>query len=874
VETSLLATKLFIPPLRLPLVTRPRLLERLQESLRYNFLLVSAPAGFGKTTLLCEWLRQEKPHIPVAWISLDEGENDPVRFWDYFISALKTLQSGIGETALSLLHSPQPPPIESTLTTLINDITPIPEDFILVLDDYHFIKSQPVHTGITYLLEHLPPRMHLVITTRKDPPLPLAHFRGRGTMLEIRADDLRFTVEEAANLLRELNAPALSVKDTEALNAKTEGWVVGLKMAALSIRGKKDTTEFITSFTGSQRYVMDYLIEEVLKKQPDEIQDFLIKTSVLERLSAPLCDAVTASIGSQEKLTNLELENMFIVPLDESRQWYRYEHLFADLLRHRLENKFGSEEVVGLHRRASRWYEDNEFPEEAIHHALAARDWENTIKLIHTPFLMMPRWGTVTTLNWLRQVPEELIRENVQLYLQYIWALITIGQFDAADTCLKYLDEIAGDDNHLQGSIAAEWCFMARSRGDLANTEEYAKKALSLLPASDTETRGVVSLNWGISLIARQLFKEAEPLLTEAYEAASQKGDRFSIILALSFLANIATFRGRLHEAARIYQQAIDVDDGSPANAYTHTTFFIVLYEWNDLEAAAFHQERAVELNRLFGHPETLAWTYCGTARVRLALGDIEGAAEALERADRLMNDVELPPYHQARIVAHQIALAATQEDPESTSHWVDKFSEYSPFLFQIVPLCALRLLLGREKKDARAKILQAAYEQYTQTGLQYAAISIRLLQALDSPAPDQTLSFLAEALTLARPEGYIRTFVEVGIQLAPLLKQAISRGIEPEYARKLLTIIEAEERQRKARKAGTISSSRIPGLLSERELEVLPLLADGLSNRQIADRLFVSLSTSKAHVHNILQKLNTDSRTQAVARARELKLL
>jgi LuxR family maltose regulon positive regulatory protein len=742
-----------------------------------------------------------------------------------------------------------------------------------VLDDYHFIKSQPVHTGITYLLEHLPPRMHLVITTRKDSPLPLAHFRGRGTMLEIRADDLRFTVEEAANLLRELNAPALSVKDTEALNAKTEGWVVGLKMAALSIRGKKDTTEFITSFTGSQCYVMDYLIEEVLKKQPDEIQDFLIKTSVLERLSAPLCDAVTASIGSQEKLTNLELENMFIVPLDESRQWYRYEHLFADLLRHRLENKFGSEEVVGLHRRASRWYEDNEFPEEAIHHALAARDWENTIKLIHTPFLMMPRWGTVTTLNWLRQVPEELIRENVQLYLQYIWALITIGQFDAADTCLKYLDRIAGDDNHLQGSIAAERCFMARSRGDLANTEEYAKKALSLLPASEIEKRGVVSLNWGISLIARHLFDKAEPLLNEAYEAASQRGDSFCIILALSFLANIATFRGRLHEAARIYQKAIDVDDGSPANAYTHTTFFIVLYEWNDLEAAAFHQERAVELNRLFGHPETLAWTYCGTARVRLALGDIEGAAEVLERADHLMNDVELPPYHQARIAAHQIALAVAQEDPESTSRWVDKFSEYRIY-FQSIPLCAMRLLFGRLEKDTRAKMLQAAYEECVQIGLQYAAISIRLLQALDSPAPDQALSFLAEALTLAKPEGYIRTFVEAGIPLDPLLKQAISRGIEPEYARKLLTIIEAEERQRKARKAGLIPSSHVPGLLSEREFEVLPLLADGLSNRQIADRLFVSLSTSKAHVHNILQKLNAHSRTQAVARARDLKLI
>ncbi|HEX9976361.1 MAG TPA: hypothetical protein VGA82_03835, partial [Dehalococcoidales bacterium] len=383
VATSLLATKLFVPPARPGLVARPRLQERFRVAFNYGLVLVSAPAGFGKTTLVSEWVHSSRPPVPTAWLSLEEGENDPVRFWDYFIAALKILKPAVGETALSLLHAPEPYPTESLLTALINDLTGIRKDFLVVLDDYHLIVAEPIHAGIAFLLDHMPPKMHLIISTRVDPPLPLAHFRGRGTMLEIGAEDLRFTLEEATALLEGLQDLELGADDVSALNARTEGWVVGLKMAALSMRGQKDMRRFLTTFTGSQRYVMDYLVEEVLRRQSPEVQDFLLKTAVLERLTGPLCDSVTGHNDSQEMLIKLESAfGGFLVPLDESRQWYRYHHLFAELLRHQLERISGAEEVTLLHQRASQWYEDNKLPDDAIHHSLVARDWERAMRLI------------------------------------------------------------------------------------------------------------------------------------------------------------------------------------------------------------------------------------------------------------------------------------------------------------------------------------------------------------------------------------------------------------------------------------------------------------------------------------------------------------
>ncbi len=408
-DTPLLATKLFVPQPRPGLVARPRLVERLSDALNSGLALVSAPAGFGKTTAVVQWALQSKD-ASVAWVSLDDGDNDPARFWDYFIAGIKKFNPVAGDAASFVLHSDQSFTFETVLTSLINDMADITKDLIVVLDDYHLIKSDAIHAAMAFLLDHMPPRVHLIIATRADPPLPLPHLRGRGTLVEVVADDLRFTDEEAARLLKEMLGAPLSAEQTATMNAHTEGWVVGLKMAALSMRGEKDIDALISGFTGSHRYVMDYLLEEVLKRQTDEVRDFLMTTSVLERMTGPLCDYITERIRGREILLELDRAQLFLVPLDDTREWYRYHHLFAELLRHQLEIRRGSEIVNQLHRRASQWYEEGRMPDDAIHHALAARDWERGMNLIGAESELRSKrgeWGTL--LGWFQAIPDEIL---------------------------------------------------------------------------------------------------------------------------------------------------------------------------------------------------------------------------------------------------------------------------------------------------------------------------------------------------------------------------------------------------------------------------------------------------------------------------------
>lgn len=559
-DTSLLTTKLYIPPARPGMVLRPRLMERLGTALGCSLVLISAPAGFGKTTLVSEWLRQSKDKIRTAWVSLDDGDNDPVRFWDYFIASLKTLQPSTGENALSLLHSAEAYSAESILTALINDLADVQDDFAVVLDDYHLIKSEPIHASITFLLEHLPAKMHIVIATRADPSLPLSRFRGRGALLEIDADDLRFNQDETGDLLKKLQDLDLTAEDISALNAKTEGWAVGLKMAALSMREQKDVKKFLTSFSGSERYITDYLVEEVLQRQSEEVRDFLLKTSVLERMTAPLCDALTGNSGSQKMLAKLEQVNLFLIPLDGSRQWYRYHHLFAELLRQQLETMEGAGEVSRLHLRASQWYEDNNFVDDAVHHALAAKDWQRSMRLIsNLADNLVKRGEMLTLLNWLQTVPEEALRTNLNLYRQYSHALVQTGRLEAAEVALSHLEKTNQADASLQGEIAAEQAFQAFRRQDLSRSTELAKKALALLPADSIALRGRASHTLGLDLYEIGLFDEAWPLFTDAYEMGRQAADYMHATIAIAYLANISIQQGKLRRAAELSRQAIEM---------------------------------------------------------------------------------------------------------------------------------------------------------------------------------------------------------------------------------------------------------------------------------------------------------------------------
>src|SRR5438874_4914579 len=436
--TSILATKLYLPRLRPNVVSRPRLLERLNAGLHRKLTLIAAPAGFGKTTLVSEWV--EGIERPTAWLSLDEGDNDPTRFLTYLVAALQTIAANIGEGVLGVLQSSQPPPSEAILTALLNEITTLPDHFVLVLDDYHVIDAKPVDIALTYLVEHLPPQMHLVIATREDPQLPLARLRAQGQLIELRAADLRFTPSEAAEFLNQVMGLNLSAQDIAALEARTEGWIAGLQLAALSMQGHKDATGFIRSFTGSHHFVMDYLVEEVLQQQSESVQTFLLRTSILDRLCGPLCDAVLLghSASGQETLEYLEQANLFIVPLDNERRWYRYHHLFADLLRQRLHQRSASspgderDGVAELHRRASQWYEDNGLEIEAFHHAVAANDIERAERLIEGAGVPLHfRGGGAPIRDWLESLPAAVLNARPSLLLTYASALMMTGQHTA-----------------------------------------------------------------------------------------------------------------------------------------------------------------------------------------------------------------------------------------------------------------------------------------------------------------------------------------------------------------------------------------------------------------------------------------------------------
>ena len=517
----LLETKLYIPRWRTGLVSRPRLLERLDQAIERKLTLVSAPAGFGKTTLLAEWLAATPSNERTAgWVSLDRSDNDPAFFWAYFITALQKIQPGVGERARSLLHSPQPPPIESVLTTLINEINAIEEDFALILDDFHVIDALPAHDGIAFLLDHLPPHMHLVIASRADPLLPLARLRARGEATELRAADLRFTPGEVAAFLNEAMGLKLSSQDVAALETRTEGWIAGLQLAALSMQGREDVAGFVAAFTGDDRYIVDYLVEEVLQRQPERVRSFLLQTCILDRLCGPLCDAVTGQERGKSMLEALERGNLFVIPLDDRRQWYRYHHLFADVLHaHSTERQ---PDLPVRHRRASEWYEQNGLPSDAVRHALAADDFERAAALVELagPSMRMSR-QEATLLGWVKALPDELIRARPVLCVVSAWALLDGREPEAAEARLRdaesWLDTAADikerpeapsaemvvvDERQfrsLPASIANARAYRAQALGDLPGTVTYARQALELLQEDDYYERGTTAALLGLA---------------------------------------------------------------------------------------------------------------------------------------------------------------------------------------------------------------------------------------------------------------------------------------------------------------------------------------------------------------------------------------
>jgi LuxR family maltose regulon positive regulatory protein len=909
VPAPLLETKFFVPGSRggLP---RPRLSERLDRGTASKLTLVSAPAGFGKTTLLTEWLAAG-PAGPAderlaAWLSLDRGDNDPGSFWTYVIAALRTAAPGVGESALGLLQAPRPPPIETVLTVLLNDLSALAGDIVLVLDDYHVIDARDVQDGMAFLLDHLPPGLHVVIASRADPALPLARWRARGELAEIRAAGLRFTPEEAAAYLNEMMGLQLTARDVAALEGRTEGWIAALQLAALSMQGRDDVAGFIAGFAGDDRYVVDYLAEEVLQRQPDRVQAFLLQTCILGRLSGPLCDAVTGQGGGKAMLAALDRGNLFLVPLDDRRRWYRYHHLFADVLQARLLDEQPGQ-VPDLHRRASAWYQRSGEPSEAISHALAARDFDRAADLVELAIPAMRRSRQEATVRgWLELLPDEVVRVRPVLSVHFAGELLARGELEGVEARLRdaewWLDGAAGlrqglqvppgemvvvDDEEfrrLPAGIEVYRAALAMARGDVPGTVRHARRTLELSPADEHLGRASAAGFLGLASWASGDLEAGHSAYAECMAGLRRAGyiaDTFGCAIAL---ADIRSAQGRLGEAMRTYEQALQgaPEQGGPVlrgTADMYVGMSEVHRERGDLPAATQHLLRSQELGEHTGLPQNRYRWRVAMARIRQAEGDLGGALELLNEAERLyMGDffpnVRPVPALKARVWITQGSLGEALGWAREQGLSVDDDLSY---LREFEHITLARMLLARHQDErAEHSIHQAtrllerlllAAEEGGRTGR---VIEILVLRALahqrlgDIPA---ALSCLERAMTLAEPEGYVRVFIDEGPPIASLLKAAAKQGTARNHVRRLLAAVGETGHD------SPIEQALIEPL-SERELDVLRLLGTDLDGPDIARELTVSLNTMRTHTKNIYAKLAVTNRRAAVRRAQELDLL
>jgi LuxR family maltose regulon positive regulatory protein len=881
-QTPLLTTKLNIPPLRHDRVTRPRLVAHLNKGLMAGtrFLrklsFVSAPAGYGKTTMVLEWLDQisildpeSKLGDSIAWVSVDESDNDPARFISYIIAAIQRVQPGYGEATAALVHSPQPPPWEAILTTLINEMAAIVQPFLLLLDDYHTIRTPEIHRQVGFLLEHQPHHMHLVLITREDPLLPLSRLRAGGQMVEIRQDELRFSPSECAEFLQVVMGIPLSGAEIAALERRTEGWIAGLQLAAFSLRGHDNPAGFVKAFTGSNRFVLDYLVEEVYKRQPVELQDFLLKTSILDRLSGPLCNAITGIDNSQEILENLEQVNLFIISLDQSRTWYRYHRLFAELLHHRLRGTVKLDEV-DLNNRASQWFEANNFIGEAIDYAIAASNWDRAGSLVSNFTTEMLKRGEIATLiRWFDKFPQEVLLGNPRLCFNYCWPLLLSGQFEKAAPLLDHVERIAKDVPLFFGEVMAAQAYLARALGDHAKMVACSERALELLPKTSVESRGLVAINLGLAYWHMGMMEAAEEALTEAMETGKASDNHYSMLTALIFQGRVHAVRGQLHKAASYFQNALERGGRIPINALAHMDLGTLHYEWNNLEKSAQHLEAAIEFSRLGKNDEFVVSSWIRLARTRLAQGDQKSAVDILSKAQDRVQVGDIPIGTAARVAAMAVLVALARNDLGTALAHADQLNEQldAHSFYRFLGLAKARLLIAQNDLEAASNYLKNLKETASKSGWGYGLIATQVWQALAAGDPAATMDYLVDALEKAEPEGYIQTFVEGGQKLIPHLREAARRGIEPDYVRRILDALGDTRTQSRDQTA-------LVEPLSPRELEVLHLLIAGLSNRQIAEKLVISTGTAKTHVHNICGKLGARNRTEAAVRARELGLV
>jgi LuxR family maltose regulon positive regulatory protein len=953
----LLTTKLALPTARANLVPRPRLIARLVAGSAGALTLIAAPAGFGKTTLLTNWLRQERrgmrevgstaepdtarsgAHVPgVAWLALDVGDNDPTSFLRYVITALqRAVAAPIGALALALLEAPQLPPLATLLTTLINDLASVDKPVMLVLDDYHVIGTPALHEALTFVLERLPATLHLVIASRDDPPLPLARLRAHGQVNELRAADLRFTPDEATAFLRDVMGFDVTTDEVAALDARTEGWIAGLQLAALAMRDRADRAGFIAAFTGSNRFVIDYLASEVLNRLPAHLGTFVLQTAILERMCGPLCDALLGLEASDSRLADanatqasspkpqasysqlileqIERANLFLIPLDEERRWYRYHHLFAEVLRERLANGAPAAEVAALHRRASDWFERHDLVAEAIQHALTAADGQRAANLIERHGVRIIGDGQVqTVLGWLHALPETLLRTRPMLCILHGFALQFTNQLAAAEVRVQDAERCLQPDTppdqtrFIQGYAAAHRANTARYRGDIAGDVAFGQEVLRCLPETEVITRTVAQLHVARAFrVSGDVTAANERLVVAVVAPMRAARSRLGLLGALANLARLQVLQGRLRAAAATYREMTQLAPGPDElqELQGGPAYYVgmgeLLREWNDLDTAERHLAQAMELlpGTLAVDAEDVALGYVALARLQHARGEYTTACATLDTFMELARQRGFVEHLIGRGAAVQAQFALAQGNLQVAVDWANESgAQRTPGAIDDVsfPREAEELILARvwialaRSRAAGAflsqalQLLERLLADATAKARMDSVLEILIVRALAlwvQGTRTDALATIARALTLAEPEGYTRRFVDEGPPMVALLQEAAARGIALAYVEKLLDAFPEWRAARGERLADVVpAASRKPQAsplvepLSAREREVLRLLATGQDNAQIARALVIAASTVKSHVNHIFGKLGVRTRVEAVLRAQELNLL